>query len=140
MGRHKTHGMTKTPEYVAWNRMKYRCYNPKYAHKQYYIGVKVCESWLNSFENFFNDMGKRPSENHSLDRIDGTKNYTKTNCRWATKKEQTSNRSNNVIYNGETAADASSRLGGSRMLVSNRITMSNWSIEDAFTIPKYHRR
>lgn len=133
------HGMTKTPEYVAWSRMKFRCYNETYEHRKYYITINVCDTWLNSFETFFKDMGERPSKEHSLDRLDGAKNYTKDNCRWATKKEQTSNRTNNIIYKGETAVDASLRLGGCKALVSNRISLQGWGLEKAFTTKLYKR-
>lgn len=92
-------------EYAAWQSMKARCYNPNF--DQYYDyggrGITVCERWLNSFENFFADMGKRPSPKHSLDRFPDTNgNYGPSNCRWATKKEQNSNtRANHFLeYKG----------------------------------------
>jgi hypothetical protein len=82
------------PEYDAWRHAIYRCYNPK--HKRYmdYGGrwIKVCDRWLESFENFLEDMGKRPSKNHSLDRVINDGNYEPSNCRWATPKQQAGNR------------------------------------------------
>ena len=54
--------------------------------------MEVCQRWLESFENFYEDMGKRPSINHSLDRINVEGNYTKDNCRWADKTTQSFNR------------------------------------------------
>lgn len=100
----KTHGKTLTPEYNTWSSMKKRCH--KINHKSYKDygarGIFVCENWLNSFENFLNDMGDRPSKEYSLDRINGKLGYYKENCRWATKKEQNRNVKNNVLfeYNG----------------------------------------
>ena len=90
-----THGMTKTREYKSWGAMIARCYNPK--NNRYYLygarGVVVEKSWR-KFENFFNDMGIRPT-GKSLDRVDGNGDYCKSNCRWATPKEQANNRRNN---------------------------------------------
>ncbi len=97
---------TSTTEYRSWSSMKDRCLNPKKETYHHYggRGIKICDRWLNSFENFLEDMGKKPSPKHSLDRYpnkDG--NYEKSNCRWATQKEQMGNLRTNVWieYNGE---------------------------------------
>lgn len=58
----------------------------------------MCERWRTSFLNFYADMGPRPTEHHSLDRIDNSGNYEPENCRWSTKKEQCRNRRTNVRY------------------------------------------
>jgi hypothetical protein len=83
----------RTAEYNIWITMKQRCSNPK---TNGYInyggrGIIVCERWLNSFENFLKDMGRKPSGDHSIDRIDNDGNYEPNNCRWATQKEQYEN-------------------------------------------------
>lgn len=87
------HGMCTSPEYRAWQRMKQRCYWKKGFAYSYYggRGIKVCDRWLNSFENFYADMGDRPSPELSLDRIDSNGNYEPSNCRWATRSQQSRN-------------------------------------------------
>lgn len=87
----KTHGETqKTPEYIAWNNAKQRCIRT--THKHYFRyggrGISMCKRWLDGYENFLEDMGRRPSPKHSLDRKDNDGNYDPENCKWSTQKEQ----------------------------------------------------
>ena len=83
----------KTAEWLCWNNMKYRCRNPNAANFKYYggRGIKVCDRWVASYEDFLSDMGRKPSAAHSIDRIDVNGNYEPTNCRWATSSEQKRN-------------------------------------------------
>lgn len=92
-----THGHTiggkPTGEFYSWWSMKQRCTNPKASMYRYYggRGIKICNRWINSFANFFEDMGTRLNGT-TLDRIDCDGNYEPNNCRWADKKTQMSNR------------------------------------------------
>lgn len=100
--RNTTHGQTKgkhSTEYNSWVAMKKRCSSARYHAKHRYLerGIKVCERWLNSFENFLEDMGFKPTPKHSIDRYpnkDG--NYEPSNCRWATMVQQNNNRCDNI--------------------------------------------
>lgn len=95
----------RTPEYNVWASMLARCKNPN--NKKYHLygaaGVVVCERWK-TFSNFLEDMDKRPSDKHSLDRFpDKDGNYEPSNCRWATIHEQNRNLRSNIWieYNGK---------------------------------------
>lgn len=123
--RFKKHGHTAngnfSPEYMAWHSLKERCLNPNAENYKNYggRGITVCERWLHSergFQNFYEDMGDRPSSEHSLDRFpDKNGNYELTNCRWATKIQQARNKTSNVVveYEGEkvVAIELANRFG-----------------------------
>ncbi len=89
---------TKHPLYQIWVSMNGRCYCK--GNSEYFRygakNIKVCDRWLD-FNMFVADMSPRPSKKHSLDRIDGTKDYAPENCRWATPKQQSRNRKTNIL-------------------------------------------
>jgi hypothetical protein len=93
--------MTYSPEYNSYNAMKQRCYYPR--HKDYAEyggrGIAVCDRWLASFENFYKDIGPKPSQDHSVDRIDPNGDYTPENTRWANRFVQSRTRRNTIRVN-----------------------------------------
>jgi hypothetical protein len=110
-----THGLRNTREYRAWCAMRDRCTNPKAQRYADYggRGIKVCDRWRNSAENFATDMGPCP-DGLTLERNDVNGDYEPGNCRWATVVEQNRNRRNSIIvtYQGRSmnladVADAS---------------------------------
>lgn len=90
--RHTKHSMSKSPEYDTWVAMHARCGNKNNKRYKDYggRGISVIGRW-DSFENFLSDMGKRPSDKYSLDRIDNNKGYGPCNCRWALRYQQMRN-------------------------------------------------
>lgn len=128
-------------EYRSWRKMKERCYYPVHRAYKYYgsRGIVVCEEWKNSFAQFFADMGKAPTRQHSVDRIDNNGNYCKENCRWATSIEQNQNRRDNrfVVLLGErhTISYWARRTGKKDRVIGNRLS-EGWSPLEAICVPK----
>ena len=95
--RNTKHGLAKRghlpPEYATWQNMKRRCLDPTHDAYGYYggRGIRIAPQWLDDFEQFFRDLGPRPTPGHSLDRRDVNGHYEPGNCRWATRKEQRAN-------------------------------------------------
>jgi hypothetical protein len=129
-------GSPSHPLKETWVGMLWRCDNPKmlrYGGR----GIRVCERWRRSFSAFASDMGPRPTRMHSIDRIDNDGGYTcgvcsdcvargaAANCRWATRMEQTANRSvtHRIEHDGQslTVAEWSRELGVRKSTIYGRL-------------------
>ena len=143
--RNQTHGHTAgagaTRVYRIWSCMLTRCYNPDRASWQDYggRGIKVCDRWRESFENFYADMGEPPTPRHTLDRYpDNGGDYSPDNCRWATMSQQARNRRSTrmIEYQGRTMAisDWADEYGIKLACLTGRLN-NGWDIEKALTTP-----
>jgi hypothetical protein len=141
----KKHGHTSrtlgaTSEYSAWKAMRQRCENPNNRSWKDYggRGITVCDRW-HTFSNFLQDMGKKPSPNLSIERVENNSGYTKENCIWATKRVQNRNKRNNIIltHNGksQTIKDWANEYGLLFGTLYFRI-LRGWPMEKALTPPQ----
>lgn len=131
------------PEYTSWAAMKNRCNNPGSTHYSRYggRGIAYDKNW-ETFEQFLVDMGKMPEANMELDRINNNADYSKENCRWATRKEQTRNRGGKratrfYTFNGKTMciADWAKEIGISPQSLQKRLN-KGWPLELALSPEK----
>ncbi len=148
----RKHGASHSREYETWNRMKQRCHNPD---NQNYLrygdrGIYTCQRWHSSFTAFLQDMGKIPSSEHSLDRINNEQGYNcghcsdclqrgvAFNCRWATTKQQARNRRSNrkLTFQGKTASiiEWSEIVKIAPDTIQKRLE-AGWSIKEVLTLP-----
>lgn len=140
-----THSSSGSPEYGSWLAMKQRCHNPSAA--KYYMygakGITVCEEWFHSFEKFLSDMGRKPSSRHSIERLDGTQGYTRSNCVWATPEEQASNTKTNrwITFQGRelTLSQWGRETNIPVPTLVNRLDFRGMSVEEAFTYKPFQR-
>jgi hypothetical protein len=111
------HGMSNSRLYRIWGNMKSRCYNKNASSFEHYgaRGIQICESWINDFQAFLKDMGPTFKKGLTLDRIDVNGNYEPSNCRWASTKEQSRNKTNNRVietpWGNITLAEAAENAG-----------------------------
>jgi len=131
-----THGQTHSIEYNTWANMKQRCLNPNASFFSNYggRGIRVCDRWLHSFENFLADVGPRPSNGHSIDRIDNNGDYEPGNVRWALSSVQQKNtrpyrKALRITANEEThtISEWAEITGIRRNTIYMRLTAYGWS-------------
>jgi hypothetical protein len=138
--------------YETWQNIKDRCFNPNNkAYSRYGgIGIVICKGWRESYPNFLASMGERPSDEHSIDRIDNSGNYScgqcgqcvengwVANCRWATRLEQGRNKRNNIfltVNNVSRCLAEWARETGINPGTLQRRVAAGWSHEDAVLTP-----
>lgn len=129
-----------TPEWMAWMAMIDRCRRETHPafHNYGGRGIKVCDEWLLSFDAFLLHVGRRPSNNHSLDRIDNNGHYEPGNVRWATKREQGRNTRHTRVLEcrgrKQSVTAWAEEMGISKGLICGRLKMG-WSVEAAIETP-----
>jgi hypothetical protein len=139
------HGETQagrgSAEYRIWNQMLGRCHRPTHERFADYggRGIAVCDRWRASLLHFIEDMGRRPSSEHQIERRDNDGPYCKDNCIWATRTEQGRNKRNNVLltFRGKTQPLSAwaEELGLTYSTLRRRIQVHGWSTERALTEP-----
>ena len=126
-------------EYAIWRGIRQRTGAAPGKNAKWYSSVSMCPTWRQSFDAFLQDMGKRPSKLHSIERKDSLKGYEPGNCIWATAQEQANNRSTNhlLTFNGEsmTLSQWSSRTGIKEHTIGARINRYGWTVEAALSTP-----
>jgi hypothetical protein len=146
------HGLKFTPTHNIWNHMKQRCSNP---HVRYYYryggrGIRVCQRWQD-FRCFLADVGEAPLD-LSIERKNNDGHYSCGKCeeclengwpmnvKWATPKEQSRNRSTNVLitFNGRTQCleDWALETGLERSTIAYRLKR-NMPVEQVLFPGKY---
>lgn len=138
--RGRTEAADYPAEYSSWLHARARCYQtshlcyPQYGGR----GIAVCDRWRDNFAAFLQDMGRKPSPKHSIDRINSDGPYEPGNCRWATQREQMNNVRYNLrlTLNGETRtlADWARRVSVPYDTLKSRL-YAGWSVQDTLTTP-----
>lgn len=127
------------PEYATWLYIRRRCYSknaPEYVNYGG-RGIRVSKEWLASFEAFFADMGKKPSSFHQIDRIDNNGDYSKSNCKWSSPKENSRNKRSSRFFEikgqSKTLAEWCEINNLKHNTVLMRINKYGWDTEKALT-------
>ena len=130
----RSHGLSRSRIYRCWVDMKRRCTKTSATdwHQYGEKGTTVCNRWM-KFDNFYADMVLNYKDHLTLDRIDNNKNYCKSNCKWATRKEQSRNQSTNrmIKYKGKIQCLAAwvEETGIKRSILRRRLDKCNGSLE-----------
>lgn len=149
----RIHGTKRrSPEYSVWINMRLRCYHEKAAGYSHYggRGIKVCDRWLygedglRGFPCFLADMGKRPSDDHSIERLDTNGNYEPKNCCWATQTVQMRNTRRKMVFQWKGRSmkliDICEMEGARYKFVRERIQRYGFSMERAVTTPSRRKK
>lgn len=130
----------RVPEYQVWAGMKNRCSDPTSQrwHRYGGRGIRVCERWLNSFENFYADMGPRPGPEYQIDRKDNDGHYEPSNCHWVTRVANANNREASRLLEFQGRVQSLSQwareVGLDRHAIEARLS-NGWTVERALTEP-----
>lgn len=130
----------RTPEYRTWTNVRSRCTNPNVQNYSFYggRGIRMHPEWVRSFAAFVSYVGPRPSDKHSIDRIDNSGDYAPGNVRWSLHKDQMRNtrRNHYLEFKGErlSCAEWAERLGTNSIALVKRIRRG-WSVEKTLTTP-----
>ncbi len=130
-------------EYRIWRGIKQRTSKSAGKNAEWYAHVQMCPAWQGSFDQFLRDVGKRPSPQHTIERINGDLGYAPKNCIWALPKVQANNRSTNFMIEHagvtRTLAQWAEHTGIAAATIRARLIRSGWSVEDALSIPVNRR-
>lgn len=142
---HRTHGLSKTPEYRVWKAIKTRCDNknnhkyPTYGGR----GIKVCKQWLNDFPQFLKDMGLRPNLSFTIERKNVNGDYELSNCKWATSTEQSRNKTDTIYVMTEwgliSLPEAAEKSGINYKTLKTRL-VAGWPTEKLFSKINYNTK
>lgn len=135
--KYTTHGLSGTLEQKAWKRMKGRCTNPNSSEYEIYSKIGICESFANSFMNFYKDIGPIPEDfkgRVSVDRIENTKGYIEGNVRWANDDMQARNKGK---YTNNTSGVAGVHPHQGKYWVATWYDLDNNQKSKYFSIKKY---
>lgn len=139
------HAMSKHPAYAVWRSMRDRCrLSSHQAWRNYGArGIRVCEKWNDSFEAFWSDMGSSYSAGLQLDRIDNSRNYEPSNCRWVPAEVNSNNKRTNVTIQTNqglmTVSQAARLAGVGRSTLAYRIK-NGVPLERLFDTPDSRNR
>lgn len=135
----------KHPLFNTWRGMNSRCSNPNQkAYKNYGgRGIFVCDKWKKSFKNFLEDMGEKPHNNYTLDRIDNDGPYSPENCKWSTRKDQCNNRRIDVKLTAYGVTQNIPDWAKTLEVTTGRLWSrfyKDWSTHDILFLPKMNNQ
>ena len=135
-----SHNMSRSPEYRKWDSMLQRCTNKSNPNYERYgaKGISVDPAWLD-FAQFYKDMGGLPTTKHTLERLNTKENYSKGNCKWATREEQDDNKLQSIRYEYKGKLQSINELAQlsnvPRQTIYMRLHRHGYSVEQALTEP-----